>query len=125
MRGHKALSRGVIKTAKQLADVVVHSGIRSVAIVGTAKNVGKTVTMNYLVSETSARGLNCGPGIVRARRETIDAFTGQPKPSVVAPQGAWIATAEGVLGDAAASLEITDVLGHQGLFGRPCAWQRQ
>lgn len=118
MRGHKALSRGVIKTAKQLADVVVHSGIRSVAIVGTAKNVGKTVTMNYLVSELSARGLTVG--LVSSGRdgETIDAFTGQPKPSVVAPQGAWIATAEGVLGDAAASLEIADVLGHQGLFGR-------
>jgi hypothetical protein len=108
----------VIETALHLADVVAHSGIRSVAIVGTAKNVGKTVTMNYLVSELSAKGLTVG--LVSSGRdgEAIDAFTGRPKPSVVAPQGAWVATAEGVLGEAAAGLEIADVSGHQGLFGR-------
>jgi hypothetical protein len=107
-----------MESGKQLADVVSDSGVSSVAIVGTAKNVGKTVTMNYLVSELSAKGLTAG--LVSSGRdgEAIDAFTGQPKPSVVAPQGAWVATAEGVLRGSASGLEIADVLGTQGLFGR-------
>ena len=49
-----------MESGKQLADVVSDSGVSSVAIVGTAKNVGKTVTMNYLVSELSAKGLTAG-----------------------------------------------------------------
>lgn len=61
-------------------------------------------------------------GLVSSGRdgEAIDAVTGQPKPSVTVPQGAWIATAEGVLrsSGAGASLEIADVLGSHGVFGR-------
>jgi hypothetical protein len=108
----------VRETGKQLVDVVTGSGVRSVAIVGTAKNVGKTVAMNYLVSELSAQGLTLG--LVSSGRdgEAIDAFTGQPKPSVTAPQGAWVVTAEGVLRGSGSGLEIADVLGTQGVFGR-------
>ncbi len=108
----------MILTAKQLVDVVAMSGAGSVAIVGTAKNVGKTVTMNYLISELSSRGVSVG--LVSSGRdgEAIDAFTGEPKPSVVVPSGAWVATAEGVLGESATCLEIADVLDWPGLFGR-------
>lgn len=101
-----------------LADLVVNSGIRSLAIVGTAKNVGKTVTMTYLSQELSERGLTLG--LISSGRdgETIDAFTGEPKPQVVPDRGTWVATAEGVLGEAATSLEIADVLESVGVFGR-------
>ncbi len=103
---------------KELADVVVESGARSLAVVGTAKNVGKTVTMNYLVSELSSRGL--AVGLVSSGRdgETVDSFTGEPKPSVIPPPGTWVATAEGVLGESGTCLEITDVLDGAGIFGR-------
>ena len=108
----------VILIAKELADMVIESGARSLAVVGTAKNVGKTVAMNYLVSELSAKGL--AVGLVSSGRdgETVDSFTGEPKPGVIPPAGAWIATAEGVLGESGTCLEITDVLERAGIFGR-------
>lgn len=108
----------MILIAKELADVVIESGARSLAVVGTAKNVGKTVTMNYLVSELSSRGLTVG--LVSSGRdgETVDSFTGEPKPSVIPPPGTWIATAEGVLRESGTCLEITDVLERTGIFGR-------
>lgn len=101
-----------------LADLVENSGVRSCAIVGTAKNVGKTVTMNYLSQELTDRGFTLG--LISSGRdgETIDSFTGEPKPQVMPEKGAWVATAEGVLGEAATSLEIVDVLESMGLFGR-------
>lgn len=102
----------------ELADVVANSGAKSLAVVGTAKNVGKTVTMNYLISELSSRGLAVGLLSSGRDGEAIDSFTGQPKPSVVAPCGAWVATAERVLGESSTCLEIADVSERQGLFGR-------
>jgi hypothetical protein len=101
-----------------LAGVVAASGARSVAVVGTAKNVGKTVTMNYLAHELSARGLSVG--LVSSGRdgETTDSFTGEPKPSVVPPEGSWVATAEGVLGESGGLLQIADVSDRPGLLGR-------
>jgi len=101
-----------------LSDLVLGSGAGSVAIVGTAKNVGKTVTMNYLSAALAGRGLVVG--LVSSGRdgEVTDAFTGEPKPSIVPPEGAWIATAEGVLGESAGFLEIADVSEKAGVLGR-------
>lgn len=101
-----------------LADIVYRSRVCSLAVVGTAKNAGKTVTMNYLVRELTQRGLTVG--LVSSGRdgETLDSFTGEPKPSVVPPEGSWVATAEGVLGQAGAGLEIVDVSENPGLLGR-------
>lgn len=107
-----------MQVSLSLTDVVQRSGVSSLAIVGTAKNVGKTVTMNYLAAELSARGLTVG--LISSGRdgETVDSFTGEPKPSVVPPEGAWVATAEGTLTNVAGSLEIVDVLEKPGLLGR-------
>ncbi|MGE5579799.1 MAG: hypothetical protein ACM3WU_07140 [Bacillota bacterium] len=93
-------------------------GMGAIAVVGTAKNVGKTVTMNYLAHELSAKGFTLG--LVSSGRdgETVDSFTGEPKPSVVPPLGSWVATAEGVLGESASLLEIADVAERPGLLGR-------
>lgn len=101
-----------------LAGVVAQSGVKSVAVVGVAKNVGKTVTMNCLAHELSARGMLVG--LVSSGRdgETTDSFTGEPKPSVVPPEGSWVATAEGVLGEAGGLIEIADVSDRPGLLGR-------
>ncbi len=110
--------RQTTRVPLSLTDVVQSSDVRSLAIVGTAKNVGKTVTMNYLASELSARGLTVG--LISSGRdgETVDSFTGEPKPSVVPPEGAWVATAEGTLTNVAGALEIVDVLEKPGLLGR-------
>ncbi len=101
-----------------LAGVVVESGVRSVAIVGTAKNVGKTVTLNYLISELSARGYSLGLLSSGRDGERIDALTGEPKPQVYLPQGSWVATAEAFLEGACISLEVVDVWERPGVFGR-------
>lgn len=107
-----------------LADLVARGvtacppSIGAVAVVGTAKNVGKTVTMSYLAHELSSRGLSVG--LVSSGRdgETTDSFTGEPKPSVVPPEGSWVATAEGVLGESGSVMEIADVSERPGLLGR-------
>lgn len=103
---------------KNLVDLVIDSGSRAVAVVGTSKNAGKTVTMTYLASNLAARGYTVG--LVSSGRdgETVDAFTGEPKPSVVPPVGSLVATAEGVLGDSGVGLEMLDVTERAGLFGR-------
>ncbi len=103
---------------QDLADMVIQSGAKSLAVIGTAKNVGKTVTMNYLVSEMYAKGITLG--LVSSGRdgEIVDALTGDPKPSVVPPKGSWIATAEGVIGEAEMYLEVADVFERAGIFGR-------
>ncbi len=94
------------------------SRVAALAIVGTAKNVGKTVTMNYLAHELSERGFRIG--LVSSGRdgEAVDSFTGEPKPSVVPPEGSWVATAEGVLGESGSLMEIADVSERPGLLGR-------
>ena len=101
-----------------LAGLVIESGVRSLAVVGTAKNVGKTVTMNYLASELHARGICVG--LVSSGRdgETTDSFTGEPKPSITPPEGSWVATAEGVIGSSGGFMEIADVSENAGLLGR-------
>ncbi|MBE3520218.1 MAG: hypothetical protein IMW97_08015 [Firmicutes bacterium] len=101
-----------------LADVVVESGARSIAIVGTAKNVGKTVTLNYLVGELSSRGYTLGLLSSGRDGERVDVLTGEPKPQVYLPRGSWVATAEALLEGASISLEVVDVWERPGVFGR-------
>lgn len=101
-----------------LTEVVIAEKVRSLAVVGTAKNVGKTVTMNYLAAGLSLRGLTVGLVSTGRDGETVDSFTGEPKPSVIPPEGTWVATAEGALAGSGASLEIVDVLEKPGLLGR-------
>ena len=101
-----------------LADLVVESGAKSVAIVGTGKNVGKTVTLNYLVGELSSRGYTLALLSSGRDGERIDALTGEPKPQVYLPEGSWVATAEAFLEGASISLEVVDVWERPGVFGR-------
>jgi hypothetical protein len=98
--------------------MVMDSGVESLAIVGTAKNVGKTVTMNYLASRLSQEGMTIG--LISSGRdgEMVDSLTGEPKPSVTPPEGAWVATAEGALEASGECLEIVDVSERPGLLGR-------
>ena len=107
-----------------LAGLVLDDGVKSVAIVGTAKNVGKTVTMNHLLSKLAGRGLVVG--LVSSGRdgETTDCFTGEPKPSVVPPEGAWIATAEGCWANRG-FFEIADVFERVGLLEVGCGRMRE
>lgn len=76
-----------------LLDAIVAAGARSVAVVGTGKNVGKTVTMRAIYEAAVARGLTTG--VVSAGRdgEAIDVIDRNPKPRLWLVAGTWIASA--------------------------------
>lgn len=78
---------------ESLLDAVSDIGARSVAVVGTGKNVGKTVTMRALYEAAVARGIRTG--VVSAGRdgEAVDVIERTPKPRLWLVPGTWIASA--------------------------------
>lgn len=89
---------------KELLDRAVQ--YKSIAVVGLAKNTGKTVTVNCLLDGLSNRGLTVGLTSTGRDGEKADVLTDLPKPPVVLPRGAVVATAGGCLGQGTARLEI-------------------
>ena len=82
---------------------------RSVAVIGLAKNVGKTVTLRRLIAEAAAAHIPLGLTSLGYDGERVDRLTRLPKPRIYAPAGTVIATAEGALRQAEASLELLQV----------------
>lgn len=66
--------------------------LTDLAIVGTAKNVGKTTTLNYLLERLAGQGA-LGLTSVGRDGEEYDAVTDLPKPRVQPPVGTLVATA--------------------------------
>lgn len=64
--------------------------LADLAIVGTAKNVGKTTTLNWLLERFSGERL--GLTSVGRDGEEYDAVTDLPKPRVIPPMGTLVAT---------------------------------
>lgn len=64
----------------------------TLAIVGTAKNVGKTTCLNHLVDAYAARGTRLGLTSIGRDGEDIDAVTDRPKPRITPPVGTLVAT---------------------------------
>lgn len=81
---------------------------KATAIVGLTKNVGKTVTFNYLVDRFNQSGIT--PGLVSAGYdgERFDRLTLNEKPRIFAPEGAYLATAEACFEAAEAELELIE-----------------
>jgi hypothetical protein len=67
--------------------------VPTLAIVGTAKNVGKTTTMNWLIERFEARGVRLGLTSVGRDGEELDMVTDRPKPQIAPPPGTLVATA--------------------------------
>jgi hypothetical protein len=84
------------------------TGIKATAIVGMTKNVGKTVTLNYLVREFEKAGIS--PGMVSAGYdgERFDRLTLKEKPRIYAPAGALVASAEACIDAADALLDTIE-----------------
>lgn len=92
-------------------------GIPSVAILGMAKNVGKTTVLNYLTSKLTCRhGII---GVVSVGREGVrqDFLTGAAKPSIHLPMGAILATGRKLISLCQAGLEILEVTPFHCPFG--------
>jgi hypothetical protein len=67
--------------------------VPALAIVGTAKNVGKTTTMNWLIARFEAQGIRLGLTSVGRDGEDLDMVTDRPKPRITPPPGTLVATA--------------------------------
>jgi len=77
----------------------------AMAVVGMTKNVGKTVTLNYLIQRCVVAGRT--PGLISAGYdgERFDRLTLKDKPRIYAPEGAFVATAKACLDAAGAVMD--------------------
>ncbi|NOY09438.1 MAG: hypothetical protein GXP33_11430 [Spirochaetes bacterium] len=80
---------------KRLIDYIIEQRVRYLAIIGLAKNTGKTVTFNKIIDEAIEIGLE--PVLMSYGRdgEKIDAVTRQKKPRIRVPPGCIFITAAG------------------------------
>lgn len=92
---------------------------RSVAVVGTAKNVGKTVTMNHLLSELRDSGRVLGLTSVGYDGEGLDQVTETAKPEITLYEGMVFTTAEQQYAGRRLTAEILEISGRRTSVGRP------
>lgn len=86
------MGESVAENAGVSASLPAPGNLASVAIVGMAKNAGKTVVLNYLARRAAAAGVRLGLVSVGRDGEAVDVFTSRPKPRIWAPAGALVAT---------------------------------
>lgn len=92
-------------------------GKKSIAVVGMAKNTGKTTTVNFLISSARQLGLKLGVTSTGRDGETEDIITAQPKPSIFLDEESVLATARTSLSKGSARLEILDTTGMYNALG--------
>jgi len=95
----------------RLLEIITRAKVRSVSVVGLAKNAGKTVALNSLISQAAEAGLSLGLSSIGYDGEKIDLVSRHAKPRIEVPVGTIIATAAGTLGRATAALEILAATG--------------
>ncbi|MFN2461040.1 MAG: hypothetical protein ABR591_10180 [Candidatus Velthaea sp.] len=91
--------------ADALLDTLLARAPRSIVIVGTAKNTGKTVTFNALRRAAFRRGMRCAVTSLGRDGEPADALDGRRKPRVRLEPGTVVALPRALL-PAAPALEI-------------------
>jgi hypothetical protein len=82
---------------------------QSIAIVGLAKNAGKTVTLNYLIEEAYEHNILLGLTSTGRDGERLDLVTDTEKPTIFVVEGTLIATARSLIETGDAGLEILEV----------------
>lgn len=93
----------------QLIDMVAGGDYRSISVIGTAKNAGKTVTLNYMVEGAREKGITLGLTSTGRDGERIDLVSNTHKPPIYAYSGTFIATAQKLLEEEQVSAEILEV----------------
>jgi len=73
------------------------AGARSVVVVGTAKNAGKTTTFNALRAVAARRGIAVAVTSIGRDGESSDALDGEPKPRIRLPAGTLVALPAGLI----------------------------
>jgi hypothetical protein len=88
----------------QLARLVDHARISRLALIGLAKNVGKTTTANHLVATLLSEGMYRADELAMTSLgldgETTDVMTALPKPRYVPHAGMLVATTSDLLSQA-------------------------
>lgn len=69
----------------------------AVSIIGMAKNVGKTTTMNAIIGQFDQAGIALGLTSIGRDGESVDVVTGTDKPEIYVRKGTLIATAADLL----------------------------
>lgn len=90
----------------------------SVAVVGMGKNVGKTVTLNYLLSRLSQRRECVAVTSIGLDGEGLDQVTETPKPEITLYPGMLFTTAEQQYASRRLTAEILTVGGRRTSVGR-------
>jgi hypothetical protein len=80
-----------MSVSDRLLDCVLRDGTRSAVVIGTAKNVGKTVTFNAVRRAAARRGFATGVTSIGRDGEPSDALDGLPKPRVRLEAGTIVA----------------------------------
>lgn len=79
--------------------------MRALGIAGTAKNTGKTTTLNAVLREAERNGVRTAITSIGYDGEEFDHLTGLPKPRVTVTEGMLVATAVKTLRGATAGIE--------------------
>ncbi|MFO7814190.1 MAG: hypothetical protein R6V14_00360 [Halanaerobiales bacterium] len=85
--------------SSKLGDLVINKNIKTVSIIGLAKNTGKTVTLNQLIEELYLKSYQIGVLSYGRDGENIDLITGKKKPPVKVYPGIYFVTAQRALKD--------------------------
>jgi hypothetical protein len=89
----------------------IFEGVGRLAIVGVAKNCGKTTTLNHLVGSSATADRTVGLVSVGIDGEAADVLIGTRKPPIAVEPGHWIVTARDALERSTARIEYVDSLG--------------
>ena len=81
----------------KLSDLIINKSIKTVSIIGLAKNTGKTVTLNQLIEELYLKSFQIGILSYGRDGEHVDLITGKEKPPVKIYPGNYFVTAERAL----------------------------
>lgn len=87
-------------------DLVLAAGADVLFVVGTGKNVGKTVTARAVYEAAYGRGLRVGMMSVGRDGEAVDAVDARPKPRLFLRPGTFVATARDGLPRSPASVML-------------------
>jgi len=100
-----------MRVGRALYDLARETGARSIFVVGTGKNVGKTVAMRAMYEAATDAGVTVGLTSIGRDGEAVDAGDAQPKPRLFLRPGTAVATARNVLPSTPASeiLGISDL----------------
>ena len=106
-----------VRPGEEIFDLACAAGARSLFVVGTGKNVGKTVTMRAVYEAALARGMRPGLTSIGRDGEAIDMGDAVAKPRLFLRCGTYVATARDVLPSSPAS-EIVQLSRLQTAAGR-------